>query len=228
MTFNQWLLSFIGGSLLLAHTAIAAPGYTTSPGSVQDRRPMTQQAPDGLSKLRHELSNHESEIRMMEEKLNNHEETLDNLRQSLLDNGQLHKDLLKDNSSNINSKIDALETKTKGLVADFAVLKTHANESSAILAQYKQRINELDKIAEAQKNQLNHLEAAVRSLMDLLQDSPAEKPLDKSDSTKIYRVQSGDTLEKIARSQKTTIQALRERNNLTQDKIVIGQKLIIP
>ena len=43
-----------------------------------------------------------------------------------------------------------------------------------------------------------------------------------------YTVKSGDTLTKIARDHGTTVKALRSANNLTTDKIKVGDKLIIP
>jgi LysM repeat protein len=43
-----------------------------------------------------------------------------------------------------------------------------------------------------------------------------------------YTVKSGDTLTKIASQFGTTIKALRSENNLTTDKIKVGQKLKIP
>jgi len=43
-----------------------------------------------------------------------------------------------------------------------------------------------------------------------------------------YTVKSGDTLIKIAADHKTTVKALRSANNLTTDKIKVGQKLKIP
>lgn len=43
-----------------------------------------------------------------------------------------------------------------------------------------------------------------------------------------YVVQSGDMLSKIAVKHGTTVKALREANKLTSDKIVVGQKLVIP
>lgn len=221
LTGYKKLFLCLGGSFFIIQTALAGP--TTSYPS--DRRP-SQQANDPWVKMRHELTNHESEIRMIEEKLNNHEETLDALRQTLLDNDELHKNLLKDNNSNLSGKVEALEAKVRGLASDFGVLKTHANDSTVILGQYKQKIHDLEKILEAQRNQLSHLETAMRSLTDLIQVK--ESLTEPSEEQKIYRVQSGDTLEKIARNQRTTIQALREKNHLTHDKIFIGQKLVIP
>ncbi|MBU1908597.1 MAG: LysM peptidoglycan-binding domain-containing protein, partial [Verrucomicrobia bacterium] len=43
-----------------------------------------------------------------------------------------------------------------------------------------------------------------------------------------YTVQAGDSLSKIAVKHGTTVSALREANNLTGDKILVGQKLVIP
>src|SRR5262249_5171306 len=44
----------------------------------------------------------------------------------------------------------------------------------------------------------------------------------------VYTVKSGDTLSKIATDKHTTVKALRSENNLTTDRIVVGQKLKIP
>jgi LysM repeat protein len=44
----------------------------------------------------------------------------------------------------------------------------------------------------------------------------------------VYSVKSGDTLTKIATAHHTTVKAIRSANNLTTDKIVVGQKLKIP
>jgi len=43
-----------------------------------------------------------------------------------------------------------------------------------------------------------------------------------------YTVKSGDTLTGIAKDHNTTVRALRSANNLTTDRIRVGQKLIIP
>jgi len=44
----------------------------------------------------------------------------------------------------------------------------------------------------------------------------------------MYVVKSGDTLSKIATDHGTTVRALRSANNLTTDRIKVGQKLKIP
>jgi LysM repeat protein len=47
-------------------------------------------------------------------------------------------------------------------------------------------------------------------------------------SQQVYTVKSGDTLIGIATNFKVTVKALRSVNNLTTDKIKVGQKLTIP
>jgi LysM repeat protein len=44
----------------------------------------------------------------------------------------------------------------------------------------------------------------------------------------IYTVKSGDNLTKIAKRYNTTVRAIRSANNLTTDRIKVGQKLKIP
>jgi LysM repeat protein len=43
-----------------------------------------------------------------------------------------------------------------------------------------------------------------------------------------YVVKSGDTLGRIARAHKTTVQALKAANGLTSDRVVAGQSLKMP
>lgn len=45
---------------------------------------------------------------------------------------------------------------------------------------------------------------------------------------KEYMVKPGDSLSKIAKEYKTTVKALKEANALTSDRIIVGQKLIVP
>jgi len=52
--------------------------------------------------------------------------------------------------------------------------------------------------------------------------------IDTGTGEKIYTVKSGDSLTTIAKSQGTTIKALRAANSLKTDQIKVGQKLKIP
>lgn len=189
---------------------------------------------DSLEDMRHELKNHESEIRMYEEKLSNQEAMIDTLRQHVNDNAQIHKDLLKEASTNLDIKISGLDSTVKALVADLRQFKMHANDSTAALAQYKQKISELEKVIEIQNQNMENLQTAIRTLMDALQVKVGVEKVSpssassSSSSGKIYRVKAGDSLEKIARSNQTSVQAIQELNNLTTTRIVVGQALQMP
>jgi LysM repeat protein len=177
---------------------------------------------DSLDALRHEVNNHETEIRMAEERSNNQEATISSMRQQLLDSTQSNKELLKGNTTSIDGKIANIETINKGLIGDLGQLKTHANDTSTVLAEYKKKIAELEKTVSQLSQNIEHLQTALRSLTEAVAGPSTV------DSGKIYRVKSGDSLEKIARAHNTTIKAIKELNKLSHDRIVIGQTLQIP
>jgi LysM repeat protein len=56
----------------------------------------------------------------------------------------------------------------------------------------------------------------------------AAAPSEDTSGGQVYTVKSGDTLIKIASDHKVSVKALRSANNLTTDKIKVGQKLKIP
>lgn len=177
-----------------------------------------------IDDLRHEVNNHETEIKTYDEKLQSLETIIDSLRQQSSDITQAHKEALKDSSATIEMKLNSLETTTKGLVSDLKQFKNHANDTATALSQYKQKLAELEKMIEMQNQNLDSLQSALKSLTDALQ----VKTSFTGSSEKTYRVSSGDSLEKIARKHHTTIQAIKELNGLTQDRIIVGQTLKVP
>jgi LysM repeat protein len=222
-------LLLIAGGILFVQAAEAAPRrYVAEEDAATTMREMR----DTLDDIKHEVSNHESEIRMFEEKLNNQELTIDGLRQQINDTHQANKELLKGTSQTTEEKISNLESTTKSLVSDLRQFKSHANETTTALAQYKQKLSELEKIIEVQNQSLDNMQAALRSLVDAMQvqGGASSASVDKvalSDS-KLYRVKNGDSLEKIARANQTTVKAIKELNGLANDRIIVGQRLQLP
>lgn len=67
---------------------------------------------------------------------------------------------------------------------------------------------------------------ATASVVPLTSGSAAPVSTDVSGAN--YAVKAGDSLWKIARQQNTSVSAITKANNLTSDKLKVGQKLLIP
>lgn len=211
----------------------SAPNYSrpVQPAAPSQNKMSDSQAVNRqLTDIKHELSNQGTEIRTFEEQLHNQELILDNLRQDLTQTIQDQKEFNHAQSVELESKLDTLDNTVKGIISDLRLIKSQANDSVTVLAQYKQKLSDLEKIIEAQNTHMQNLETALASIMEVLQAKDAtDKAMTRlSDNPKTYRVQSGDTLEKIARSNKVSIQTLRDHNKLNNDRIMVGQTLKIP
>lgn len=58
---------------------------------------------------------------------------------------------------------------------------------------------------------------------------PSSQPETLTSTSEIlYKVKEGDSLEKIARAHQTSVKAIKELNNLANDKIIVGKTLKIP
>ena len=204
----------------------------------EDPNAAMKQMRTSLADLKHEVHNHESEIRTFEEKLHNQESSFEQLRQRLTEDIQNQQDFVKASTINLEGKTDTLEqtlgnldVAVKGLTADLRQMKTQANDSVSVLAQYKQKLTELEKLMETQSQHMQNLEAALHSMMEVLQAKQSAKAVTLSvseDGCKTYKVRPGDSLEKIAKANSVSVQALRTANQLSSDRIMVGQTLKIP
>jgi LysM repeat protein len=232
----KWLHLFF---LLLASSSWAASQPYRNSRTPQNEDPSSAIRPlqIALADLKNDVRNHESEIRIFEEKLYNQESSFEHLRQQLTQDLQAQRDLARTSTINLDGKTETLDQSVKnlenlfrGVMTDLRQIKTQANDSIATLGQYKQKMTELEKLLDTQNQHMGNLEAALHSMMEVMQAKTATKEIatKEEEGQKTYKVQPGDTLEKIARSQKVTVAALREINQLTNDRIVVGKTLKIP
>lgn len=212
---------------------------TARPAPGEDLSSILRQLKTGLADLKHEMNNHEAEIRMFENKLQNQEVTFEHLRQQLNDDVQSQRDFVRASNVNLEGKTETLnqsltnlETMVRGLMNDLRQIKTQSNDSVTVLGQYKQKISELENLLQAQSQHMQNLEVALQSMIEVWQAKEAAREIasktNEFGSGKTYKVQPGDSLEKISRSQKVSVQALREANQLVNDRILVGQTLKIP
>jgi chromosome segregation ATPase len=184
---------------------------------------------DTIDSMRHEVNNHETEIRMFSESVTNQEATLSSIRQQLQEANQQNKDQLKGTSVALEVKIANLEAINKSLMADMSQLKNHANDFSDSLTQYKQKIGELEKMMILQNHNIDNIQEAIHALVDALQLKDSKTLIaPEASSSKSYRIKPGDSLEKIARSNNTSVKVLKELNNLVNDRINVGQTIQLP
>ena len=126
-----------------------------------------------LEDLKHEVRNHEAEIRTSEEKFRNQEEIIEALRKQINDHLQAMRETLKSHTSSIDSRLLGQESASKNLSSD---LKQHAGSSTAAFSEYKKRIEELEKIVDLQNRNIENLQSALQSLMAALQTKESSPP----------------------------------------------------
>lgn len=180
--------------------------------------------------LKNNVQNHETEIRTFEEKLHTQESSFEALREQLVAASEELHVLTKNNSVNLESKVASLDTGLNGLVADVRQMKTQANDTVTVISQYKQKLGEIEKLIDAQNQHMAQLEAALKSMMAVIQGSSDASPSSQSVtlSGNTYKVQPGDTLDKIAKKHNVSLKALKDANQLANDRIIVGQNLKIP
>lgn len=179
---------------------------------------------DTLDILKHRVENQETEIKAFEQKIENLDLVLESLRDQIEESSTSQKERLQGNANALEMKIASLESANKGIAADLKQLQSHANETSVALQSFKQKFADWEKRLQTQNQNIENLQSGLQTLVDAFQLKADIAP----SSDKTYKIKNGDTLEKIAKTHGTTIQALKEANGMTSDKIVVGKTLKIP
>jgi LysM repeat protein len=126
------------------------------------------------------------------------------LLEERLDTAHASPDLSKDLAS-LQRKISHLERSQEKAASEIQALTNHANQTSASFSQYRDRIQELDQ----RVSETNKVKQVTTS------------------SNMTYKVKAGDSLEKIARQNHTSVAVLKKLNHLESDRIHVGQELIV-
>lgn len=128
--------------------------------------------------------------------------------------------LLASQVSTLEKKVSSLEKTLEKAANDLRSLSAASTQALAKIQEFESNISShekrLDEVGKL-KGTLTNISKAIGQRTE----SPAT-------SSQTYRVKAGDSLEKIARSQHVSVDALRKVNNLSNDKIVVGQELRLP
>jgi len=222
MHWHKLTCLLLATGIITQAAAFAAP-YRSSQSNMPAESVTLRNMQENLEGMRHSHRNQENQLREFDQKFETLETIIDSLRKQLNDSSKAHKDHLSSSTSSLESKVGDLELAVKGTMADLRQFKDHANETSAALVQYQQRLRDQEKRLDQQTQMIDNLQSALKSVTEIL-----SKETDES-TAKIYRVKSGDSLEKIAQAHQTTVKAIKELNSLpNHDRIIINQKLKIP
>lgn len=181
------------------------------------------------AKIRHEVSNHTVELRVLAERLKTHEELIEALREDMRRIAKESQELAKSCSQNGQARIADLEAKCIDLQASNQALVDLIASYREALNKSQGRIDTLEASVDQQRKNSRLLESSLTSLIEAVGAEPPSGTVATNwEQGNTYKVLPGDSLERIARRLKVSTRSLKEANNLENDLIMVGQKLKIP
>ncbi len=176
-----------------------------------------------LDDSRHDLNCFHAEMQIVDSKLKHLEGAIDNLKHNYFDKLLSRCEQLSSQLANMEKKVKQAEKLQDIAKNDMKSLSYQSNETREALIQYKSKIGELEKEIKKQTDKFQEI-AKLRTMIKSLAGE-----MGRNEGNAIcYKVKSGDSLEKIAKNYKTTVEMLKKVNNLDHDLIVVGQELKIP
>ena len=203
-------------------TLLLLSGCAISSSSKSDKHQMEMslhKVRTEVEEIKHDLNTYEIEHHVLEGKLIDQEQTIANLKQQVSDLKQGKLETFASEIQNIDKKIAHIGKKQDKILSDIRQLSSHANETTTALAQYKEKFTQFEKAIALQKEQIQDIVKLREGLAKLT---------NASELSNRYVVQPGDSLEKIARGKGTSVEAIKQVNNLSTDLIVVGQEIQLP
>jgi LysM repeat protein len=173
-----------------------------------------------LDDLKHDINCFQTEMQILDGRIKYYENALASLKQQDIEKQQVKLEQLAYDLHLLETKWSLFEKSQAGAKGDMQQLASHANETTAALSQFKGRIQELEQEISSQNRRFDEL-AKLKGNIESIAKS--FKP-----SFKVYKVRSGDSLEKIAYAHHTKVERIKKCNDLERDLIVVDQELKIP
>jgi LysM repeat protein len=208
--------TMLGIVLCFAHSLQARPpsGYYTNP-DVDELR-------IELDDLKHAMNTTQVELGLLDERLKKQDNTLSSVKGQNQARESSSLSLFSAQIAALEKKVSHLEKTLEKAAGDLRTLSTSVNQTlfkiqnlETDLSTHDKRLDEVVKL----KGTLNSISKAIGQRSSL--DTPVI-------ATKPYRVKAGDSLEKIARNNSTSVDTIQKINNLSSDKIAVGQELRLP
>lgn len=206
---------------LITLTILPISGEAFPRRNSSNKQDDAQKMHEVVNDLRHSVSNHEMQLGVIEEQLDTINSQLEMLRKMLVEGEQEQEFTTQD----VEDKLSQLDTQTKRFADEMSLYRTHAEKVNTILEKNQEKIQKVEEHAKRHNQILDTVQTTIKSLVNLHLPEETSQP---SQEVNTYRVQAGDSLEKIARKHNTTIKNIKELNGLTSDRIRAGQLLKVP
>ena len=192
--------------------ALLAPIFLSGCGAISSSKAERHQMELSLHKVRtevdelkHDLNTYEIEHHILEGQLIDQQQSMEALKQQITSFKQENFASFSDDLQKIEKNVARLSKQQEKAIGDIRQLSSHANDTTTALSQYKAKIAQLEKSISLEKEQLKEI------------------------TKKVYVVQVGDSLEKIARNHNISLEELKKYNpQLASDLIVVDQEIHLP
>ena len=187
----------------------------TSSLFAQDRGRTIDYIQSDLLDIRENMRHLKVERELLDDRIETQNTQLMQIKKDLARFQQAQGNLSSSKSDQLQTRLNTLEKGQEAVVDDFKQLKKHLNDTSLVINKMSDHIEQDQSLI---KGQIRDLKKIVESLVELLQSSTKL-------TTSSYKVKAGDALDKIAKSHGLPVDVLKKLNELTHDRISIGQTL---
>jgi chromosome segregation ATPase len=173
-----------------------------------------------LDDLRHDMHCFTSELQILDGKMQRQDEVVQSIKHTVVEKQNVQVAQLHLEVTNMQEQLGIKALTQDQTAQDLRKVSSHTNAMTSAITQYKGRLNSLEKQMLHYEKQFGEIKKLRLALSNLTKSMQGEGDA--------YVVQSGDSLEKLAKRFDTTIREIKNENRLKGDLIVIGQKLSIP
>lgn len=214
---------FVAASLVASVFLGGCSPITSSPHDQKHQLELTlHEVQTNLDDLRHDIHCFKTELQIIDGRIKHSEQALSSLKEQDLDKQKAKIDQIALSLQALEKKWANSEKLSTAEAEERQELKSHAKETTAALIQCKARLEELERELIASQRRFEEIGKLKENIEHLVQTLRA------GGSYKTYKIKPGDSLEKIAKSFKTSVEKIKKLNGLQQDLIVTGQELKIP
>lgn len=213
--YQRWILVGVIGAL-----SSCSPLKTSANDERHQLELTLHEVQTNLDDLRHDINCFQTELQILDGRIKYYENTLSTLKTQDLEKQEERINYLSEQIDALKQRSLSIESAQREETSELKELSLHADETVAALSQFRNRIYDLEKEINSQNNRFDEMGKMKKNIENLVKGYQGRY--------KIYRVKAGDSLEKIARMNKSSVEKIQEANKLKQDLIVIGQELKIP